>query len=262
MGQKEQFRRLALELESLKDRVRELLTDPHWLTDGEWKESVLRTILRRHLPKHLEPLRGFVTTGAESSSQIDVLIYDNRKPVLFRDNDLVFITPDAVAGIIEVKSAISSASAFAAALEPLAANIERVRSGRNTSAFAGLFAFDTELVGYSKLEELLKRLHEISAGKADRVINLVSLGSTVFVLHWEGPESDGDGKKRWYGYNLPQMAPGYFISNIIHATVPDSVDRNPGAWFPSEPPDTDRKPKQEHHRFGVAVFEDYKAGGR
>jgi len=54
------FESLGLELDSLKLRVRRLLTSPNWQTDGEWKESVLRQVLRRHLPDTAVVGRGFV----------------------------------------------------------------------------------------------------------------------------------------------------------------------------------------------------------
>jgi len=79
MSVEEQFRALTLEMDALKSRVRNFRQTAHWQTDGEWKESVLRNVLGGHLPRHLEPLRGFVTDGEQSSRQIDVLIYDTAK---------------------------------------------------------------------------------------------------------------------------------------------------------------------------------------
>jgi hypothetical protein len=52
------------ELEALKDRVRQFIHDHHWLTDGEWKEGVLRNFPRRNLPNTVEVGRGFVVTDA------------------------------------------------------------------------------------------------------------------------------------------------------------------------------------------------------
>ncbi len=68
----------------------------HFQTDGEYKEAALRTVLRRHLPLSLIVGRGFVVTPHDSSSQLDLLIVDGSKPTLFRDGDLVFVTPDCV----------------------------------------------------------------------------------------------------------------------------------------------------------------------
>src|SRR3990172_8423163 len=98
------FRSLALEMDALKDRVRHLIESEHWQTDGEWKESVVRQMLRRHLPASVTVGRCFVVGASQASHQLDVLIYDSSKPVLFRDGDLAFVTPDAVVGVIEVKA--------------------------------------------------------------------------------------------------------------------------------------------------------------
>ena len=100
------YRSLASELHAVKNRVRNFIGSHHWPTDGEWKESVLRTVLRRHLPSNMKVGRGFVVRPERPSKQIDVLIYDASKPVLYQDGDLVIVTCDAVKGIIEVKSNI------------------------------------------------------------------------------------------------------------------------------------------------------------
>ena len=94
----------------MKHRVRNLIADAHWQTDGEWKESVLRQILRRQLPATAIVSRGFVVTERAVTHQLDVLIRHASKPVLFRDGDLVLVTPDAVLGIIEVKSRLTPTS--------------------------------------------------------------------------------------------------------------------------------------------------------
>ncbi len=56
------FKSLSLEFTALKDRVRNFIDDAHWLTDGEWKETVLRTILSRSLPQDILIGRGFIVT--------------------------------------------------------------------------------------------------------------------------------------------------------------------------------------------------------
>src|SRR5262249_18410084 len=117
------FRSLTKEVDALKDRVRFLMDNPHWLTDGEWKESVIRQILRRYLPSSVAVGRGFVISKGESSKQLDVLVFDASKPVLFRDGDLAFITSDAVIGVVEVKSRTTPAR-FAAAARELGHNME------------------------------------------------------------------------------------------------------------------------------------------
>lgn len=100
------FKNLTIELESLKDRVRLYIEDAHWQSDGEWKESVLRTTLKRHLPKNVGVGRGFIVNFEQATTQIDILLYDNSKPILFQDGDFIIITPDSAKGVIEVKTKI------------------------------------------------------------------------------------------------------------------------------------------------------------
>src|SRR5947208_2238829 len=78
------YRSLAGELRSLKNRVRNYIEDSHWQTDGEWKESVLRSVLSRNMPDTTKIGRGFVVNQYYSSTQIDILIYRHDSPVFFR----------------------------------------------------------------------------------------------------------------------------------------------------------------------------------
>ena len=101
---KSYFESLTLEFEALRDRVRNFINDAHWLTDGEWKECVFRSFLVRHLPEAIGVGRGFVLTANGPTSQCDIILYNKSAPVLFKDGELVFLTTDAVLGIIEVKT--------------------------------------------------------------------------------------------------------------------------------------------------------------
>src|SRR5688572_11633847 len=103
MDPAEYFESLTSEMGALKNRVRQMIGDAHWQTDGEWKETVLRNVLRRHVPNNVGVGRGFVISPIRPSAQIDILLYDTGKPVLYRDGDLVVVTADAVLGLIEVK---------------------------------------------------------------------------------------------------------------------------------------------------------------
>ena len=55
------FRALSKECEAYKDRVRHFINDAHWPTDGEWKESVLRNLIRRSAPNVLAHERELTT---------------------------------------------------------------------------------------------------------------------------------------------------------------------------------------------------------
>ncbi len=231
------FESLTKELEALRDRVRNFsVATPHWPTDGEWKESVLRATLRGYLPSNIQALRGFAVSPARGTGQIDILLYDSRKPVLFRDGDLVFATADAILGIVEVKSRIRGRTHLRDALWSLADDAEIIRqaSRSDRELFVGLFSYQTEM-GPTRYSEILEELQEVAKGSRDRIVTHVSLGCSDFSMFWkESPDDETPGYDTWHSYELPDLAAGYFISNLIYNVSTESVEDNCGLWFPTE----------------------------
>lgn len=78
---------IADELSATKNRIRDLIGNHHWETDGAHKEAVLRKVLRNHIADSLHVGRGFICGPNKTSHQIDVLISFRDKPTLFRDGD-------------------------------------------------------------------------------------------------------------------------------------------------------------------------------
>ena len=231
MDVKKYFLSLGQELDALKERVRYLIADRHWQTDGEWKESVVRQVLRRHLPIDVVVGRGFVVSPeeAKTSSQIDVLIYDGSKPVLFRDGDLVFVTADAVLAVIEVKTDITPAT-LRAALVKLHRNISIVRKAPNIRACAALFAFED---GGGESATFLTAIKEQS-GESTEHVDFVAIGPDRFVRFWElTPEKPTRFFHSWRSYRMPGLAAGYFLHNIVDSIAQLSPTTS-GAWFPAE----------------------------
>ncbi len=224
------FQSLAVEVQALKDRVRYLIESAHWQTDGEWKESVIRQVLRRHLPTSVTVGRGFVVTAGAASHQVDVLICDSAKPALFRDGDLAFVTPDAVIGVIEVK-ATGTPHVVGATARKLAEDMLLVRQHPNPNAFAGLFAFED---GGGDSDAYLRALAE-SAARWENRLDFVCLGGSRFIRYWHfNPENEHQMYEGWHSYALPPgRAPGYFVHNVIDAVSPESVFRNNEVWFPA-----------------------------
>ena len=222
------FRSLTAEVAALKDRVRYLIEGAHWQTDGEWKESVIRQVLRRHLPQSVSVGRGFVVTATATSRQIDVLIVDSSKPVLFRDGDLVFVTPDAVLGVIEVKSRATPAIVADAAAK-LAKTMLLVRLHPNIRAFAGLFAFEE---GDGGAQAYLSSIVGASPRWENR-LDFVCLGPSRFIRYWHlNPDEPKRLYEAWNSYVLDGLAPGYFVHNVVDAVSPESVFSNNDVWFP------------------------------
>jgi hypothetical protein len=217
------------ELYSIKDRIRNLVT--HWPTDGESKEVALRSVLRRHLPTSVIVGRGFIVTENASSTQIDILIVNANKPTLFREGDLLIVTPDAVVGVIEVKTRLEARPDMITTLEKLSRIEELCRdaTGRD-SVWTGLFVF----AGETGLQERLLG----SVGEAYRAtrrpVNCIACGPDSFIRYWSRG-ADVNSNERgpvWHSYSLSGVAPSYFMGNLIDFI--SSVDNSTAgfAWFP------------------------------
>jgi hypothetical protein len=223
-------RSITEELYSIKNRIRNLVQ--HWPTDGESKEVALRSLLRKHLPQSVTVGRGFIVTADQSSTQIDVLIVDASKPTLFKDGDLLIVTPDAVLGVIEVKTELRSESLIADALIKLAKVEELCRDTTGRDAiWTGLFVFEGNGNDGERFLKALGQAYE----DTKRIIHCAAAGRDLFIRHWNRGR-DVESLERgpvWHAYNLPQVAPSYFLGNLIDWI--SSVD-NPNAqfaWFPA-----------------------------
>lgn len=222
-------RSVSEELYSVKDRIRNLVR--HWATDGEAKEVALRSVLRRHLPESVIVGRGFVVTAETSSTQIDILIVDATKPTLFKDGDLLIVTPDAVRGVIEVKTELRTRPLVAEALAKLSEieDLCRAATGRD-QVWTGLFIFN----GGNDIEPRLLGGLADAYSQTRRRVNCISAGKDKFVRYWDRG-ADVHSSERgpvWHAYSLPDVAPSYFIGNLIDSI--GSVDNSTAgfAWFP------------------------------
>jgi len=230
MNPSDYYKSVTLELDALKSRVRNLIADGHWPTDGEWKESVLRTVLRRHMPSTTGVGRGFVVSQSGASSQIDVLLYETAKPVLHQDGELVFVTPDAVRGIIEVKSTLRR-SQLGEILGKLANNADLVPGG-GAKVFLGLFAYEADL-GQGGDDFLRSALQSTAGGSEMRAVNHVCAGWSLFAKYWPKHPFTGLQMQQWYTYNVDEMAPGYFLVNALESLVGQPIRDNLWAWYPA-----------------------------
>jgi hypothetical protein len=228
------FQSLSSELHAVKNRVRNFIGSNHWPTDGEWKETVLRTVLRRHLPNNVKIGRGFVVRPNSPSKQIDVLIYDSSKPILYQDGDLIMLSCDAVKGIIEVKSNIEIAG-FRQIIDKLANNAQFIYEGRidETSIFVGLFAYDSN-IGKNHSQRVLNELRSVANQKRQRVVNHVALGNSLFIRYWATSPTRMANYCQWHFYWLHRMSCGYFVNNVVDSVAEESVSVNEDIWFPAE----------------------------
>lgn len=206
-----------------------MIADNHWPTDGEWKESVLRTLIRRSAPSTCSVGRGFIVTGETCSSQLDILIYDNAYPVLYRDGDLVFVSPAACRAVIEVKSKLTNTSFRNACNQLCAVSSLLRRSPGGHGAFVGLFAFEATTNSASALQSLAAA----AEGDAKHVIDHVVLGPDNFIKWWSmTPQRPFRQYDSWHAYKLPAMAAGYFVHNLLLRLSPYAEYYDESMWFP------------------------------
>lgn len=223
---------LTNELHSLKDRIRNLTS--HWLTDGEYKEAALRTVLRRHLPSSLIVGRGFIVTQDSSSTQLDLLIIDGNSPTLFRDGDLLFVTPDCVRATIEVKTSLNSSKEVKTCANKLAEVGKLCRTSRGVPPWLGIFSYE----GTRNPDRLLLDAVEEAANKTDVAINCVAYGKDYFVRYWPENEYErGDDhlvsvNARWRTYRLEHLASSYFVGNVVDSLSNLEQRSSSYAWFP------------------------------
>lgn len=99
---------ISSELDSQSNRVRDLIGDKHWLSDGHHKEFLLLSLLRRHLPASTMASRGFVISPVVPtlcSTEQDILIIDTTyEAPLFQQGDLAICFPRMVLAAISVKT--------------------------------------------------------------------------------------------------------------------------------------------------------------
>ena len=138
------FKSLANELLSQYQRVRHLIGDKHWLSDGHHKEYLLATLLDRHMPSNVLISRGFVTdpsTPGLCSKEQDILIVDTRfQAPIFNQGSLIVALPKTVIASISVKSKMKSAT--------ILQTIENQNTVRDVCATTGLVQHQPMCIGY------------------------------------------------------------------------------------------------------------------
>ena len=216
---------LQAELTAIKDRVRNLIQ--HWPTDGAFKESALRSVLRRHLPESLFIGTGFIVTEKDCSQQIDILIVDKECPCLFWDGDLVIVTPEAVRAVIEVKTGLNSPSDIENVILSAAQNKTIWKNALfGWKNFLGIYIFESR--GNHEeaiLSSLMKANQTYSVA-----IDCVAFGENVIV---DFPLKIGNKEfGSWVARQTGGMAAASFVCSLISFFSESSRHSNQHAWEP------------------------------
>jgi len=219
---------ITKELNTIKNRVRNLIGDQHWGEEGRYKEAILRNVIKRFLPNNISIGTGFVIKKDNNepliSKQIDIVIYDNTIPVLFSEGDFVVTTYRNVKGIIEVKTKIGNNE-----LEEIIQKAEENGKLIGKYIFNGIFSYEFEgNIDSDTIDRALK--------KARGYVNHISLGPNVFIRFWKNEDRNRlhppvrECNNDFYNiYDLEGLSFSYFISNLLELTSLSSLDDR--WWF-------------------------------
>ncbi|MBX9889174.1 MAG: hypothetical protein K2Y30_14700 [Flavobacteriaceae bacterium] len=227
------------ELLALTNRVRNLIN--HNGEDGVYKEVVLKNIIRRFLPEKYKIGTGFVVNQTENrgehipSTQIDLLIYDDASPILFKEGDFVILTPDSVRGIIEVKSNLQNVNLTEVVKKAnkIGQTIFNAKTDKTQKFFNGIFSYDGFYNGFREQVLANNYLEGISDFLVDEnhkkyIVNHVSFNKDLFLKFWpleQNPNSL---------YNIEDLSYSFFISNLVDTLASNSVRRNNFIWYATD----------------------------
>jgi hypothetical protein len=227
------------ELVALTHKVRNLV--PNWGEDGKYKEVVLKNIIKRFLPEKFSIGTGFVIKQTEnrgehlSSTQIDLIIFSNDAPVLFREGDFVILTADAVKGIIEVKANVQNQN-LQEIVRKANENGSFIFSGKKNKEenfFNGIFSYESRF----KNDNIHLIERHVIEGNAPFIgrdnfenykVNHISFDQRYFLKYW--PEEE----RPHSVYCIPELSFSFFISNLIDTLSSESVEKNNFIWFAND----------------------------
>lgn len=149
---------------------------------GRVHEHFLRGVLRRLLPPSLRLGTGFISHGEWTSKQCDILVTGGDLPELFSAGDVVVADLEAVSGVVEVKTDLSSEH-FAKSLKALS-EIEVERQRRRRGRFTVPDEIFRVIYAYKGVEPATLEKHlqawvcavEEAEGAAQAPVNLGSPG--------------------------------------------------------------------------------------
>jgi hypothetical protein len=227
----------------LKDKLKYLTK--HNLANGNYREIILLNALKKHLPIKYSVGTGFIVKQCENrgehetSTQVDLIVYDNSYPLLFREGDFAIITTDAVRAIIEVKTRFSATSfrnAYSKANDMGAFVLKnRDFESNPTPFFNGIFFFNNSEISGSEnsIEDIIKDKHN-NTPTNDKFelscVNHICLSDKVFYKYWH---SNDDGSKNKL-YLLEDLAYSFFISNLLSYLEGHTMKDNTYIWYPHD----------------------------
>lgn len=154
------------------------------------------------------------------STQVDIIIYRNDFPVMFRQSDFVIVVPEAVLGIIEVKSRITEATQLTQVIDKLSVASEIVCK----PIFSGIFSFE----GYDGiLNRNVNQQVRSTLIRGNGKVNHLCIGENCFIKYWPEYTPKQENVRPHYSfYEINDLSFGYFISNLVEDVYIATVGAN------------------------------------
>lgn len=148
------FGSLGAEIRIKSDKISLLVS--HGQTVGNYRELILRDLLKKYLPAKFSVVTGFIEGF---SRQLDIIIYDSHNfSPSFLEGELAVVQQEAVRAVIEVKTTLDATTLF----ESLEMFHEIAAPGFRTSnlpIYKAVFAFDTGYVETSTIADVVDRFY-------------------------------------------------------------------------------------------------------
>lgn len=208
---------ITAELDILKNRVRDLIWGVNRSEEWRYKEAILKNMINRFLPTWLSIWTWFIKSKDVISTQIDLIIYDNRYPIFFIEWDFIVVSKIAVMWIIEVKSKIYKT--WNTTLENTINKIIDIKNRFqciNDEWFVWIFSFESE-ININNEYDLINN----NVTNSWWYVNHISLWPNQFIkyrpkwtnkhLTWNAAQTN-----QYRLYDINDLWFSYFIWNLIN----------------------------------------------
>lgn len=161
----------ADELTARSDRVRNLIGDAHWLSDGHHKEALLRDFIRHHCSPQFIVSSGFIRTisgGGLCSPEVDIMIADaSAHASFFSESNLYITAPTSVVAHMQVKTSFRKPEVVSALDNVFQCQQIVATNGRPEKVWRAIFFYDVpeSRTSESILETLENSISELWQSK-------------------------------------------------------------------------------------------------
>jgi hypothetical protein len=214
------------ELSSQALRIRLLIGDGHWPSDGRHKELLLIGFLKRYLPTYLILGTGFITAQSVSSDcsrEIDVIVCDpSLEPPWLNESGIIITPPTPVLAQIQVKSEFSAKN-FSDIFDGFASSSSFFTSD---GIWSGGFFYDFAEKETASLNETLKttltQLVQTSSRVLRTPICIAGLSGSLFLITAEAESKTGKRKYSLRAFSLGDLAPAVFCAHLFQHISPSA----------------------------------------